>query len=130
MSRRLIADACALIAYHGTVRTPLSQEGEAAMRSGDVLVSAVSVWEITRKAALGKLPPMIRQGPDALTVFLRRMGHRLIPLTPEIAELSNTLTWHHVDPMDRMLIATALNEEATIITSDRIFAAYGVPVLW
>ncbi|MBX9700173.1 MAG: type II toxin-antitoxin system VapC family toxin [Acetobacteraceae bacterium] len=130
MTGPLIADACAVIAYHGSVRVPLSREGEAAMQGGDVLVSAITIWEITRKAALGKLPPMTEQGPDALADFLRRMGHRLIPLTAEAAELSNRLPWHHADPMDRMLIATAMMEGATIISSDRIFAAYGVPLVW
>ncbi|QYU68386.1 hypothetical protein J4558_26885 [Leptolyngbya sp. 15MV] len=37
---------------------------------------------------------------------------------------------HHADPMDRLLIAAALADQATIITNDRIFTAYGVGVLW
>ena len=108
----------------------MSAAGLAAMRAGDVVVSAVTVWEISRKVGIGKLAPLHDRAEGSLVGFLERRGYRLLPLTPEGAEAANALPPHHADPMDRMLIATALAEGATIITSDRIFAAYGVPVLW
>jgi PIN domain nuclease of toxin-antitoxin system len=37
---------------------------------------------------------------------------------------------HHKDPMDRMLIAAALDRGMTVITDDDIFAQYGVATLW
>jgi PIN domain nuclease of toxin-antitoxin system len=37
---------------------------------------------------------------------------------------------HHADPFDRMLIAQALAEGATIVSHDRALEPYGVPVLW
>ncbi|MGH3550959.1 MAG: type II toxin-antitoxin system VapC family toxin, partial [Pseudonocardiaceae bacterium] len=39
------------------------------------------------------------------------------------------LPLHHRDPFDRMLIAQARCEGLTIVTSDRAFAAYDVPIL-
>jgi PIN domain len=36
---------------------------------------------------------------------------------------------HHEDPFDRMLIAQALAEGLTIVTRDKRFDDYGVPVL-
>ena len=36
----------------------------------------------------------------------------------------------HRDPFDRMLIAQALAEGLTIVTHDRAFQAYDVPILW
>ncbi len=130
MTGPLIADACALIVFYAEGGRGMSTEALAAMRDGTVAVSAITVWEVTRKARLGKLPAM----PDAValdfTAYLRGEGYRLLALTPEAAEAANALPPQHADPMDRMLIATALAEGATIITSDRIFAAYGVPVLW
>lgn len=126
----LLADACALIAFHGEARTVLSTTGLGAMRGGDVAVSAVTVWEIARKVAIGKLAPLHDRSEGSLVGFLARRGYRLLPLTPEIAESANALPPFHADPMDRMLIATAMVEGATIISSDRIFVAYGVPVVW
>ena len=37
---------------------------------------------------------------------------------------------HHGDPFDRLLIAQAQVEGLTIVSCDRNFAAYGVPLLW
>ncbi len=100
------------------------------MREAEVAVSAVTVWEIARKVAIGRLVPLHDRAEGSLVGFLARRGYRLLPLSPEVAEAANALPPHHADPMDRMLIATAMAEGATIITSDRVFAAYGVPVLW
>ena len=36
----------------------------------------------------------------------------------------------HPDPFDRLLIVQALEEGMTILTSDRAFESYRVPVVW
>ena len=36
---------------------------------------------------------------------------------------------HHADPFDRLLIAQARIEKLVLVTQDRQFLAYGVPVL-
>jgi PIN domain nuclease of toxin-antitoxin system len=126
----LLADACALIMFHGEAGGAMSAAGVAAMRGEDVAVSAVTVWEVSRKVGLGKLAPLHDRAEGSLVGFLVRRGYRLLPLAAGAAEVANALPPHHADPMDRLLIATAMAEGATIITSDRIFAAYGVPVLW
>ena len=65
-----------------------------------------------------------------LTAYLRGQGHRMVPLTPEVAEAANALPPHHADPMDRLPIAAAMAVQATIITNDRVFAAHDVATLW
>ncbi|MBA2349425.1 MAG: hypothetical protein H0V81_14145 [Solirubrobacterales bacterium] len=37
---------------------------------------------------------------------------------------------HHRDPFDRLLVAQADVERATLVTSDAILSRYDVPVLW
>ncbi len=125
-----VADACALIAFHAAAGATMSERGIAAMRSGEVLVSPITVWEITRKSAIGKLPPLPTEPRGGFAGFLRVRGYRLVSLGWEQAEQANALPPHHADPMDRMLIATALERKLPVITSDRIFARYGVQVLW
>ncbi|MGH3901643.1 MAG: type II toxin-antitoxin system VapC family toxin [Pseudonocardiaceae bacterium] len=39
------------------------------------------------------------------------------------------LPLHHRDPFDRLLIAQARCEGLTIVTADRAFAAYNVPIM-
>ena len=36
----------------------------------------------------------------------------------------------HKDPVDRMLIATALRHDPAVVTEDAIFASYGVRTIW
>jgi PIN domain nuclease of toxin-antitoxin system len=100
------ADACAIIAFYGQPQA-LGRDGLAAMRDGEVLVIPVTVWEIARKVAIGKLRPLPTRG-QSLAVFLRAEGFTSLDFTWTDAEAAATLPAHHSDPMDRMLIATAI----------------------
>ena len=127
----LIADACALIAFHGYGGQTMSEAGKIAMATGDVFVSAITVWEIERKVSIGKLDRPSHPGFNGtFSAWLRHVGYRPLPLTWDVAERANTLPPHHKDPMDRMLIAAALERGLTIVTDDSVFAAYGVETLW
>ena len=53
-----------------------------------------------------------------------------LPLTLRHAEELERLPAHHGDPFDRLLIAQARAEGATIVTHDRAFEPYGVPIIW
>jgi PIN domain nuclease of toxin-antitoxin system len=43
---------------------------------------------------------------------------------------AGTLPFHHRDPFDRMLIAQAIVEGMSLVSSDPAIDAYGVPRLW
>jgi PIN domain nuclease of toxin-antitoxin system len=127
----LVADACALIVFHGYGGQTMSEAGKAAMSAGDVLVCPIIVWEISRKIALGKLerpaPPSFK---GSLSTWLRHAGYRILPMTWDACERANALPPHHKDPMDRMLIALALDRDMTVITDDEVFGRYGVATIW
>jgi PIN domain nuclease of toxin-antitoxin system len=90
-----------------------------------VLVSAASVWEIAIKRSLGKLD-IEERWPGALT----RLGFDHCPVTAEHAAAVEALPWLHRDPFDRLLIAQAELEEATLVTADTRIKTYDVPTLW
>jgi PIN domain nuclease of toxin-antitoxin system len=123
-----IADACALLAFFGADGSVMRAAGLSAMR-GDVVVSPITVWELTRKAASGKLPPLPTER-SGFALHLAALGFGDAPLSWGDAEAANALPPHHRDPMDRMLIATALRADLTIITNDTMFPAYGVRTVW
>jgi PIN domain nuclease of toxin-antitoxin system len=126
-----LADACALIVFHGYGGQSMSDGGKRAMGHGDVFVSPITVWEIARKVALGKLPRPTPPGFNgSLSEWLRQAGYRVIPLSWDDCERANALPMHHKDPMDRMLIASALDRAMTVITDDDVFAHYGVSTVW
>ncbi len=48
----------------------------------------------------------------------------LLPITPLIAQRSVALPEHHRDPQDRLIIATALQHRARLISADEKFSMY------
>ena len=52
-----------------------------------------------------------------------------MPISIAHGTAAGRLPHHHEDPFDRMLIAQAFAEGLTIVTRDKRFADYAVPVL-
>jgi PIN domain nuclease of toxin-antitoxin system len=130
VSEVFLADACALIVFcAGPPERVMSARAVAAMTSAEVLVSSITVWEITRESSLGKLPAL-PQADGSFSGWLLQAGFQMLPLNWRDAERANALPLLHKDPMDRMLTATALAGDYTVISEDRVFAAYGVRTLW
>jgi PIN domain nuclease of toxin-antitoxin system len=90
----------------------------------DVAVSAASVWELAIKQAKGRLTL-----PPNLLVQLDAMDVEVLDVTGVHAEVAASLPPHHHDPFDRMIIAQALHDDYAVVTADRAFADYGVPVV-
>ena len=88
------------------------------------MVSAVSAWEISIKKALGKLA-----APDDLDHQVQAGGFLPLPITIAHGVAAGELVRHHEDPFDRMLIAQARAEGLTIVTRDKRFADYDVPLM-
>lgn len=87
----------------------------------DVFVSAASIWEVSIKAALGKL----QADPAELLAEIEPAGFSLLPVTGEHAAAVVRLPDVHMDPFDRMLVAQAKTEPLLLLTNDVILAEYG-----
>jgi PIN domain nuclease of toxin-antitoxin system len=121
----LLLDTHALIWWmEGGAR--LREETCAAIRSrvNEVRVSSVSAVEISIKVAKGKL-----EAPGDLVIQMAHHGFTALPVTIEHAVAMLGFVASHGDPFDRLLIAQALCEGLTIVTSDRAFVAYDVPIM-
>ena len=97
--------------------------------SNDVFLSAVSVWEISVKYALGKLP--LPQPPEKY-IPIQREKHMVDPLGLDDNSVLhlNRLPQLHKDPFDRMLICQAINHGLVILTPDELIAQYPVASKW
>lgn len=92
-------------------------------RRGTVGVSAVSCWEIAMLVAKGRLD--LDSGPlEWFHAELNYPSVELIPITPEIAAREYRLPEpFHPDPADRLIAATAIDNDCALVTSDtRILA--------
>jgi PIN domain nuclease of toxin-antitoxin system len=97
------------------------------LQADEVYVSAASLWEIAIKHALGR-GQMPVSAEQALQAF-EDSGYRLLPVHADHAVRVESLPLLHADPFDRLLVAQALQEPLTLLTSDRAVAAYSEAVL-
>jgi len=93
-----------------------------------IYLSVASAWELTIKISIGKLG-----FPGDAAGFLQTAQNNDITIIPiETSHLTalKELPLIHRDPFDRLLIATALAEQMTLITVDKNIAKYDVPHIW
>lgn len=123
--RRLLLDSHVLLwALSDVASLRDGSRGLIADSSNYVVVSAVSVWELRIKSALGKLSV-----PDTLEEATRRSGFVELPVTFDHAKRAAGLPAVHGDPFDRMLVAQAQIERLEIVTRDCRLRDYGVSVI-
>lgn len=120
---RLLLDTNVLIRWHANQLRPAAVR--TVRRAELVAVSAITAWEIAIKRAVGKLK---LEAP--VEELLAQNGFLALPVTVRHGDLLRELPRHHPDPFDRLLIVQALEEGLTILTSDRAFEPYRVPVVW
>lgn len=87
-----------------------------------LLFSAVSIWEIAIKQGLRRED--FRADPRILRRGLLDRGYDEMPITSEHAVTVGVLPPVHKDPFDRLLIAQALVEGVTLLTTDPLVAQY------
>lgn len=95
-------------------------------KDNELFFSSASLWEITVKAAAGRFDFQI--DPRLLRRNLLDNGYQELPVTSEHALMLLTLPPIHKDPFDRMLIAQAIAEGITLLTSDATIAKYPGPI--
>ena len=128
MAESLLLDTCALI-WLATGSEELSKETRLLIaRAPRVFVSAVSAWEIAVKCYKGKLtlPCDPRRW---FTGVIEKYDLDVLGLDSDEMLAASELPWHHKDPADRFIIATAQKNSLSVVTGDGNFPLYGIKVL-
>ena len=87
-------------------------------------ISAISVWEASKKESIGKLR-LSCPIEHWFAAAIRAPYIQLQPLSINVAHESNHLPGEfHRDPADQIIVATAREENATIVTADERIRAY------
>ena len=122
---KLLIDTHALLWWQRDDRR-LNRVARKAIGTADIVwVSSATGWEAAMKIAKGRLRLL-----EPLGVTLVADDFTELPVTLKHAEEFLRVPRHHGDPFDRILVAQARVEGATIVTHDRAFEAYGIPVIW
>ena len=109
----------------------LGRRADIALRSTDneVLVSAVSAYEIAQKYRLGKLPEVEALATGFATEIAQE-GFVGLAVTIADAQFAGQMENAHRDPFDRLLIAQSLLNGLTVVSNERVFDTFGVSRLW
>jgi PIN domain nuclease of toxin-antitoxin system len=89
--------------------------------------SAVNIWEVAIKRAAQ--PDRFSADPHALRTALLDSGYEELAVTSLHAVSVAKLPLLHRDPFDRILLAQAMVEGATLLTSDTKLTQYKGPIL-
>lgn len=127
---RLLLDTHALIWWMND-DPQLSRPAFAAIADADnvVLVSAISALELAIKNRLGKIPEA-RYLALNFEEEVEAAGFEQLPMVSSHARRGGALPIPHRDPFDRVLIAQAQHEDATLVSNEELFDNFGVQRLW
>ena len=126
MKRKLFIDTQILIWFYqdnprlkGIIRDMIGSE------NNDVYVSQASLYEIAMKRATGRLPEFNLPLDDVIQQ-VEQNEFRLWSIGNHHLIAYQRIPYHsdHRDPVDRLLLATALAEQVAIISADEKFEKY------
>jgi PIN domain nuclease of toxin-antitoxin system len=92
-----------------------------------ILLSKASLWEIAIKLSTGKLKltmPLLE-----LENYLERKSIIQLDFTFKDLDELTRLPFYHNDPFDRLIISQAITRNLAVISDDKKFKLYPVPLL-
>jgi PIN domain nuclease of toxin-antitoxin system len=130
----ILLDTCAIIwdgLDQGKLTKKALQAVETASNQNALLVSDISFWEIAMLVNKGRIA-FPTKAAYFIQLFLKARNPVVIPISPEIAELSANLPPElNNDPADRIIAATAILHNARLVTADdNLLQCNFVDTLW
>jgi len=116
----LIDTSIALFASFQSYR--IKPEIKEVIATGPNVLSVITYWEVILKSMKGNLD--VGDPRSWWLDTLDELAATPLPLRPEHITRVLALPPHHQDPFDRILIAQAIAEELTLITTDRHIPRY------
>lgn len=99
-------------------------------RRNEVLVSAVTAWELSIKHRLGKLPSATAL-LESYHASLAHYGFGELGFTSTHALAERALRSSHKDPFDRALAAQASTEKLELVSNDALLReGFGFELVW
>jgi PIN domain nuclease of toxin-antitoxin system len=95
---------------------------DAALSANEIAVPTIAFYELGRLLAKKRIA-----GPVTVLEWRRRLlalGVREVPASSEITMYAAELPDPHLDPIDRIVVATAIVEDAVLLTADRPLLAW------
>lgn len=113
------------ILYWWVNRTPgklTQQQIDLVETSESLAISAMTCWEMMWLVKHERI--VLKLSVSAWMDQVEASGVMVIPVSRAIGERSVLLPEHHKDPVDRIIIATALEHQAQLLSADERFPDY------
>ena len=94
--------------------------------NNEVLVSSATLYEISLKVRLGKLPEAEDFENDLVANIEDGLGYTVVPLEPAVMLRAARFEADHADPFDRMIAAHAIQHNLPLLTTDARLEVFGV----
>lgn len=123
---KLLLDSCAFIdVFLGAYNLTDGAKDSFQSDENEIYFSVATVWEIGLKVSTGRLIFDLIGALD----FYNSNEVQILGIDLPMALMVNKLPNHHKDPFDRIIIASAMVNGMSIMTSDKIFNAYDVELI-
>jgi PIN domain nuclease of toxin-antitoxin system len=111
---------------------PALQALDNGREQGTLACAAISFWEIAMLFRKNRLTLPAQHSPlSYMEDIVDSLGLAILPLTPMIAALAESGIVAHGDPGDRLIAATAITHQASLITADeKLRSVPGLRYIW
>jgi PIN domain nuclease of toxin-antitoxin system len=96
-----------------------------------LLISPVSIWEMSIKYKLGKwleVAPFMDE--DLYHQFIQELNAEELLVSSRHTRLAGQFDMSHKDPFDRLLVAQAVLEGIPIVSKDNVLDAFPITRVW
>lgn len=105
----------------------LSAPARRLVEQGDVVVSAVSLWELMLKK--GRRNEIVPDPAAWWRRHVRGSGASILPILDSHIARLDALPPHHADPFDRILVCQAIHEGMRLVTNDKVLRRHYQPYI-
>ncbi|WP_088240822.1 type II toxin-antitoxin system VapC family toxin [Calothrix rhizosoleniae] len=126
---KIVLDTCALIWWSldpGKLSPPASDVCKQMKTKKNGLVPSITIWEIAIKINKKKLDLGVEL--NQYVASLKKSS--VVPINEDLWLESVKLEWEHRDPVDRVVVALARSNQASIITADQEIRDFYSNVIW
>ena len=129
---KIVLDTCALI-WWSLDPDKLSQSAKDVCnqmeKEKNGLVPSIAIWEIAIKIKNKKLDLGVDLN-EYVASLKKSSVVRIVPINEDLWLESVKLEWSHRDPVDRVVVALASSNQASIITADKEIRDFYSEVIW
>ena len=129
---KVVLDTCALLWWSldpGQFSQPALGAIEKMERNKNGITPSMAVWEIAIKVKNNKLDLGV-----PIDTYVSRLQKsdvvKIVPVDENVLVKSVNLAWSHRDPVDRIMVALAMNNNCSIITLDSEIRKFYQETIW